>query len=796
MELDLASLPTLTVVQLRGLCIERGLPATTDLRKQILITSLTAWAEAQEVESEEAPEEGERREDASSNHSGEGRHLSLSEDEEERSSVNTVTRGRPKASGRKGVLSRGENPSIRERELEAQLAYIALEAEKLALEKKKWAYKEKRDGSSDKEAEVSMGGGVCPRLPKGVVPAYVEGDDIDKWLGAFERALQMRRVRPQYWGSLLWELVPNSGRDRLLTLRGEEADSYPSMKRCLAKKFGLNPEQYRMKFRDTQKVSTQSWVDFVDISLKALEGWIIDNKVDTYEGLYNLIMREHILTNCTQERLRQHLVDSKQTNPRELGEAADEWLRTRVVVKSQGGDSKKGGTGPHKPKEGGGKPTTETPSVPQNPKKEESKSHSHSDQQRQLDPGLKKLLDSRACFDCQQTGHFRGDAACPKKVVSTGLSSVGIEEDSSDDEVLLALCWETGPDGKLVIPEGGSRHFHHIQVNGIPTTGLRDTCASHTIVSDRLVTPDMYVPGKTKKVRIATGEVTSKPVAVVPLEREGILDWIRVVVSADLPLDCILGNDLPEVSLVTDGVVAQGAPPTQSPGESVPTVRRQGSPRKGKKKRKGRPLLKRVPGSQGPSAPVGGEPRVGTGEASPDPKEVLSSQAAVQMQGVVPALTEGRVEGGCLPQEVVAPHSRQQEGCQDPKVAPKAAQPPVSGELRVWFWVLTAVSSLCWVLAFLAALYLAWEADPRANSKVGPLTLLVMVGLLKCWVTSLGKLGVALAKFGVGEVGTSLPKLAERKEEDPPRGKFQFVLGPFTAGMASLPIGSDPDRRI
>ncbi|KAJ1198781.1 hypothetical protein NDU88_002620 [Pleurodeles waltl] len=171
--------------------------------KQILIKSLTAWAEAQEVETEEAPEEEEKEQDANSNHSGEGRHQTPSEEEEERSSLDTVTRGRPKASGRKRVLSGGENPSIRERELEAQLAYIALEAEKLALEKKKWAYKEKRDGSSDKEAEVSMGGGVCPRLPKGVVPAYVEGDDIDKWLGAFERALQMRRVKPQYWGSLL-----------------------------------------------------------------------------------------------------------------------------------------------------------------------------------------------------------------------------------------------------------------------------------------------------------------------------------------------------------------------------------------------------------------------------------------------------------------------------------------------------------------------------------------------------------------------------------------------------------------
>ncbi|KAJ1117697.1 hypothetical protein NDU88_005894, partial [Pleurodeles waltl] len=79
---------------------------------------------------------------------------------------------------------------------------------------------------------------------------------------------------------------------------------------CLTKKFGLTPEQYRLKFRDTQKTSTQSWVDFVDISVKALEGWIQGNKVSTFEGLYNLIMREHLLTNCVQEKLRQYLVDS------------------------------------------------------------------------------------------------------------------------------------------------------------------------------------------------------------------------------------------------------------------------------------------------------------------------------------------------------------------------------------------------------------------------------------------------------------------------------------------------------
>ena len=81
------------------------------------------------------------------------------------------------------------------------------------------------DGSSDSETEVVVKGESDPRLPKGIVPKYTHGDDIDKWLAAFERALRMRRVGPQYWGSLLWEL--GVGRDRLLTLEDEEAESYP-----------------------------------------------------------------------------------------------------------------------------------------------------------------------------------------------------------------------------------------------------------------------------------------------------------------------------------------------------------------------------------------------------------------------------------------------------------------------------------------------------------------------------------------------------------------------------------------
>ncbi|KAJ1167473.1 hypothetical protein NDU88_007864 [Pleurodeles waltl] len=559
MELDLASLPTLTVVQLRGL------PATTNLRKEILIKSLTAWAEAQEVETEEAPEEEPKEDDANSNHSGEERHQTPSEEEEERSSLDTVTRGRPKASGRKRVLSGGENPSIRERELEAQLAYIALEADKLALEKKKWASKEKKDGSSEKETEVSLGGGFAPRLPKGVVPAYVEGDDIDKWLGAFERALQMRKVKPQYWGSLLWELVPNSGRDRLLTMSGEDADSYPSMKSCLTKKFGLTPEQYRLKFRDTQKTSTQSWVEFVDISVKALEGWIQGNRVSTFEGLYNLIMREHLLTNCVQERLRQYLVDSRLTNPRELGEAADDWLRTRVNQRPPGGDQKKGGHGSSQGKNQGKDDKKPKESSQESPKTSQGggapsqftfKGKGY--QGKNFDPAkagkFQELAKAGKCFDCYQPGHKRGDAICTKKPPtggqSQGIASVGLGVEvgpgveSGYTEVTLVSVGGVDIATMATLPPIMQRYRQRPKVNGTEVEALRDTGASVTMVAEKLVSPEQVLPGVFHQVTYADTRTKLHPMAMVSLEWGGVTGPKKVAVAPALPVECLLGNDL------------------------------------------------------------------------------------------------------------------------------------------------------------------------------------------------------------------------------------------------------------
>ena len=103
----------------------------------------------------------------------------------------------------------------------------------------------------------------------------------------------------------------------LLTLEDGAAESNTHMKGGIVKLFGLTPQEYRQMFRGTHKGSQQTWVDFVDASVKELEDWIKGNKINTYYGLYNLIVKEHMLTNCANETLHQHLVEAEPSPPSE-----------------------------------------------------------------------------------------------------------------------------------------------------------------------------------------------------------------------------------------------------------------------------------------------------------------------------------------------------------------------------------------------------------------------------------------------------------------------------------------------
>ncbi|KAJ1114638.1 hypothetical protein NDU88_002873 [Pleurodeles waltl] len=318
-----------------------------------------------------------------------------------------------------------------EPEAERALAEKLLLAHELSL--KELDLKGKQSESSNNGGSILTGpaGDKKVRIPKNVVPSFVVGDDIDKWLAAYEVALRAHEVPEGQWGVAMWGYVPPLGRDTLLTLDQPDQNTYPFQKATLLAKFGLTPEGYRQRFRDSTKQTTQTWVDFFDFSSKELNGWVRGNKVDDYKGLYDLILREHML-NTTFTELRQHLVDSKLTDPRKLAEEADLWVSTRVSKKVPGGDTHKGGQGSQQKKEGGDKLTDkELSKGPQ--KNSQGGGGNHSFSRFGKKPGTydRSGKSNPKCMECYQYGHYKGDPQCSKRAPSTtgqtpGLTSVAL----------------------------------------------------------------------------------------------------------------------------------------------------------------------------------------------------------------------------------------------------------------------------------------------------------------------------------------------------------------------------------
>ncbi|KAJ1153719.1 hypothetical protein NDU88_006477 [Pleurodeles waltl] len=81
-------------------------------------------------------------------------------------------------------------------------------------------------------------------------------------------------------------------------------------------------------------------------------------------------------------------------------------------------------------------------------------------------------------------------------------------------------------------------------INGVEVQAYRDTGASVTMVIEKLVHPEQHLLGHQYQVTDAHNNTLSHPMAVVNLNWGGVTGPKKVVVASDLPIDCLLGNDL------------------------------------------------------------------------------------------------------------------------------------------------------------------------------------------------------------------------------------------------------------
>ncbi|KAJ1127698.1 hypothetical protein NDU88_006091 [Pleurodeles waltl] len=356
----------------------------------------------------------------------------------------------------------------------------------------------------DHRSQSSRDGGSNPRvpperrvhIPKDLVKDYKREGDIYLWFKGYESALHMNLVPEAHWGAGLWKHFEVEGRDTLTALGDAQSLTYSNMKDALLTRYGLTPEQYKDKFRSYKKKESQTWLECVDSYCRSLDGWVKGSKVTTYEGLYNLIAWEHLYSLCFPE-LRQHLIDSKLTDPRKLAQEADRWESTRVQKRVRIPNPTHGEKKPWFSK---GKPVAGGP--------------------------------PRKCYACDQVGHVRGDPKCPKSIPApTGAPSQGLASVAFGEE-LVSGGWEPAEmtlvslgDSEMVqrtlVPENTKKYRQWVTINGQRVEALKDTGASVTTVRSQLVSEEQIDPRVLHQVVAVDNSERLCRVAQVPFEWGG-----------------------------------------------------------------------------------------------------------------------------------------------------------------------------------------------------------------------------------------------------------------------------------
>ncbi|KAJ1104313.1 hypothetical protein NDU88_001725 [Pleurodeles waltl] len=478
---DLKQLDSYNKAQLKQFCKHFGCPIKSSSKKDELKKALRAWVTTRstgghtEDEEEDEDEEGEQ-----SVHNGIVGGAVISRERVSRASSS--------------VSSKGLTPEeLQDRQAERE---YQLEQRRLALEEKKITMAHELSLKEiDHRSQSSRDGGSNPtvqperrvHIPKDLVRDYKREDDIYLWFKGYESALHMNLVPEAHWGAALWKHFEAEGRDTLTALGDVQDLTYPVMKEALLTRYGLTPEQYKEKFRSYKRKESQTWLECVDSFCRSLDGWVKGSKVNTYEGLYNLIAWEHLYSLCFPE-LRQHLIDSKLTDPRKLAQEADRWESTRVQKSEK------------KPWLSKGKPVAGGP--------------------------------PRKCYACDQVGHVRGDPKCPRSTPApTGAPSQGLASVALGEE-LVSGGWEPAEmtlvslgDSEMVqrnlVPDNTKKYRQWVTINGQRVEALRDTGASVTTVRSHLVSEEQIDPRVLHQVVAVDNSERLCRVAQVPFEWGG-----------------------------------------------------------------------------------------------------------------------------------------------------------------------------------------------------------------------------------------------------------------------------------
>ena len=363
-----------------------------------------------------------------------------------------------------------------------------------------------------------------------------ESDDVEAYLTTFERIMEVNEIDRGRWPFQLAPQLTGKAQQAYAALAPEDAKDYDTVKTAILRRYNINEETYRQRFRALKPREDESPRELITRLQDLASRWTRD--ASTHQELLDLLVREQFLQILPQD-VRVAVMEKQPKDAEEASRYAESYLQAREISMVVG--------------------NSKTPMMKENSgditsrPNQERRGAGYIPQLRRQDHNQPRDIRSRntdrdvRCFTCNQKGHLAFQ--CPQR------ASLFCDTPGSEKKEKQSSIWEGA-------------------INGSPCTILLDTGTTQSLVRSDYVEDDDLLDGSVP-IRCMHGDVKNYPVAPIAVDIDGTKAIVHAAVSPNLPQPAVIGWDAPtllrQLFVQKDGQLSKrvGIGPVR---ETIPTA--------------------------------------------------------------------------------------------------------------------------------------------------------------------------------------------------------------------------------